>query len=129
MISLRIRLKKKWENYNKKEAFASFYIYKPFYLFFLNTKEMKLFRIIALLEGISYILLIFVAVPIKYTCGDASFVKFLGMPHGLLFMSYVGCSIFYMQNQNWNLKIFLIVLIASIIPFGTFYVDKKYLRS
>ena len=74
---------------------------------------MKLFRIIALLEGISYILLIFVAVPIKYTFGDVSFVKFLGMPHGLLFMAYVGCCIYYMQNQNWNLTILAIAKVSN----------------
>ena len=49
----------------------------------------NIFRIISFLEGISYLLLLFIAVPIKYFQGDVSYVKMLGMPHGILFMSYV----------------------------------------
>ena len=89
---------------------------------------MKLFRIIALLEGLSYILLLFVAVPIKYYLGDPTFVKLLGMPHGLLFIAYVAFAIFLKEDQNWSLKVLLLILFASIVPFGTFYIDKAYLR-
>ena len=49
----------------------------------------KLFRLTALLEGISYILLLFIAVPIKYLWDDPTYVKFLGMPHGILFIGYI----------------------------------------
>ena len=88
---------------------------------------MKLFSIIALLEGLSYILLLFVAVPVKYYIGDPSYVKFLGMPHGILFVAYVGFAFYFKQEQNWNMKILTIILLGSVIPFGTFYVDNKYL--
>jgi len=89
---------------------------------------MKLFRIIALLEGISYILLLFVAVPIKYSLGDPTYVKLLGMPHGILFVAYFGFAFYFMQDKNWSIKTLTIVLLGSVLPFGTFYVDKKYLR-
>jgi len=49
----------------------------------------KVLRVISYLEGISYILLLFIAVPIKYYANDPSLVKLLGMPHGLLFVAYV----------------------------------------
>ena len=49
----------------------------------------KLFRLTALLEGISYILLLFIAVPIKYFLDDPTYVKLLGMPHGILFIAYI----------------------------------------
>ncbi|WP_299666785.1 DUF3817 domain-containing protein [uncultured Polaribacter sp.] len=87
-----------------------------------------IFRIISFLEGISYLLLLFVAVPIKYFQGDASYVKMLGMPHGLLFMMYIVLAIVIKKEMNWDNKTLGIVLLASILPFGTFYVDKKYLR-
>jgi len=90
---------------------------------------MNLFRIIAFLEGASYLLLLFVAVPIKYNMGDPTYVKLLGMPHGILFVAYIGFAIYLKQEQNWNLKTLAIVLLGSILPFGTFYVDKKYLRA
>jgi len=89
---------------------------------------MKLFRLIAFLEGLSYLLLLFIAVPIKYTLGDPTYVKLLGMPHGILFVAYIGFALFMKSEMNWNFKTLVVVLIASILPFGTFYIDKKYLR-
>ena len=90
---------------------------------------MKLFRIIALLEGLSYILLLFVAVPVKYSLGDPTYVKLLGMPHGILFVAYLGFAFYFKQEHNWSMKTLAIVLLASVLPFGTFYVDKKYLKT
>jgi integral membrane protein len=87
------------------------------------------FRVISFLEGVSYLLLLFIASPIKYFQGDASYVKILGMPHGILFMLYIVLAIVLQKQMKWNLKTLGIVMVASILPFGTFYVDKKYLRS
>ncbi|APZ46445.1 hypothetical protein BW723_09115 [Polaribacter reichenbachii] len=88
----------------------------------------SIFRIVSFLEGISYLLLLFIATPIKYFQGDETYVKMLGMPHGLLFMLYIVLAIVIKKEMNWNSKTLGIVLLCSIIPFGTFYVDKKYLR-
>ena len=89
----------------------------------------NIFRLVALLEGVSYLLLLFVAVPIKYMQGNPEYVKLLGMPHGLLFVAYILLAIVVGMEQKWNKKILFIVLIASVLPFGTFYVDKKYLKN
>jgi integral membrane protein len=86
------------------------------------------FRVVSFLEGTSYLLLLFVAVPIKYWMNDPQYVKLLGMPHGLLFVGYIVLAFLLKPEMKWNIKKFGIVLLASIIPFGTFYVDKKYLR-
>ncbi|CAI8165073.1 MAG: Uncharacterised protein [Polaribacter sp. SA4-10] len=88
----------------------------------------NIFRIVSFLEGVSYLLLIFVAVPIKYFNGDASFVKILGMPHGILFMLYIILAITLLKSMKWDFKTVMIILVASILPFGTFYIDKKYLQ-
>ncbi len=88
----------------------------------------KLFRLIALLEGVSYILLLFIAMPIKYLLFDPTYVKLLGMPHGILFVVYILFSVLGKCKFNWSFKAFIIISAASLIPFGTFYVDKKYLR-
>lgn len=88
----------------------------------------KLFRLITLLEGSSYLLLLFIAVPLKYLMGDESYVKLLGMPHGVLFILYIVFTFIFQKKMKWSLINFLIILVASVIPFGTFYVDKKYLR-
>ena len=87
------------------------------------------FRLVAFLEGLSYILLLGVAVPIKYLNNDPQFVKLLGMPHGLLFIGYIVLAIWLRPNYKWNNSTFFMVLLASLIPFGTFYIDRKYLKS
>ena len=88
----------------------------------------NLFRITALLEGISYILLLFIAVPIKYLLDDPTYVKLLGMPHGILFIGYIILAVVRKNKFNWSYLEFFIISAASLVPFGTFYVDKKYLR-
>ena len=90
---------------------------------------LNIFRVIAFLEGVSYILLLFIATPIKYFGDDPQYVKLLGMPHGLLFISYVVLAIMLKNELKWDTKQFGIVLLASIIPFGTFYVERTYLKS
>ncbi|SDH60147.1 DUF3817 domain-containing protein [Winogradskyella thalassocola] len=91
-------------------------------------KLLPVFRIVALLEGISYILLLFIATPIKYVYEDPQYVKLLGMPHGILFMAYVVIAVLISSDMKWPTRTFWFVLLASIIPFGTFYIDKKYLN-
>lgn len=94
---------------------------------FLNMKNT--FRLVSFLEGLSYILLLFIATPIKYLKDDPSYVKMLGMPHGILFLLYIVLAIVIAKEMKWDTKTLGIVLVASLIPFGTFYIDKKYCRN
>lgn len=87
------------------------------------------FRIISFLEGTTYLLLLFIATPIKYFLDDPQYVKLLGMPHGLLFVAYIVIAYLIKADMRWKGRDFRIVLLASIIPFGTFYIDRKYLKS
>ncbi|MAH20620.1 MAG: hypothetical protein CMB96_04155 [Flavobacteriaceae bacterium] len=87
--------------------------------------KISIFRIIAFLEGLSYISLLFVAVPIKYISNDPGYVKMLGMPHGLLFIAYIILALVLVFYNNWVKRNLLGVLVASVIPFGTFVVDYK----
>jgi integral membrane protein len=87
----------------------------------------KLFKFVSLLEGLSYILLLFVAVPIKYMGNNETYVKLLGMPHGLLFVGYLMLAYFLWDSQKWNSKEFFMVCALSVLPFGTFFVG-KYLK-
>ena len=89
---------------------------------------LKSFRIVALFEGISYVLLLGLAVPIKYLLGEPMFVKILGMPHGLLFLAYIILAVMVSAEEKWSTRTLGEVLLASIIPFGTFYIDRKYLK-
>jgi integral membrane protein len=90
---------------------------------------LNIFRIIAFLEGVSYILLLFIATPIKHFLDDPQYVKLLGMPHGMLFIGYLIMAFMIRKEMNWSSKEFMFVLLASIIPLGTFYIDRKYLKT
>lgn len=90
---------------------------------------LKSFRSIALLEGLSTLALFFFAMPMKYIAGDPIYVKNIGMAHGILFILYIAFAILIKNEQKWNPRTFAIVCMASIFPFGTFYVEKKYLRN
>jgi integral membrane protein len=89
----------------------------------------KTFKIVALLEGISLLLLFFFAMPMKYIFDMPEFVRIIGLVHGLLFISYIILAYMLKSEENWDNKKFGIVCIASIIPFGTFYIERKYLRN
>ena len=86
----------------------------------------QIFRVIAVLEGVSYILLL-IATPIKYLLDNEQYVKALGMPHGVLFILYIVLAFWLQKKLQWTNKKLIIIMIASVIPFGTFYVDYKYL--
>jgi len=85
-------------------------------------------RIIAILEGISLLTLAFIAVPMKYGFDNPAFVKMMGPIHGSLFLLFLFNTLSVGVEQNWKFKeTTWKVLLACIIPFGTFYIDKKIL--
>ena len=87
----------------------------------------SLFRVIALLEGISYIILMTIGLYFKYELNDDTYVKLLGMPHGVLFILYILIAFLLRKQEKWSFINFAIILFASLVPYGTFYVDRKYL--
>ena len=85
-------------------------------------------RILGFLEGISLILLVFVAVPLKYFFHDPTLVRMLGPVHGLLFCLFVFITLSVGVSCRWSFsKTTWKVLLACIVPFGTFYIDKHIL--
>ena len=86
-------------------------------------------RIIGFLEGISLLVLIIIAVPLKYIGHDPSVVKTMGPIHGALFLLFIVNAVSVGVAQKWQLKTTSKVLLACIIPFGTFYIDRKILRN
>ena len=85
-------------------------------------------RIIGFLEGISFILLVFVAMPLKYIGGYTNATWDIGMIHGVLFITYIVAVIPAKLQLNWNLKTTFLVLLASLLPFGTFVAEFKLFR-
>ena len=85
-------------------------------------------RILGFLEGVSLILLVFIAVPFKYIGDQEIYVKIIGPIHGLLFCLFVFMTLSVSISYNWKFsKLTWKVLLACLIPFGTFYIDRYIL--
>ena len=89
--------------------------------------SLKLFRFTSIAEGVSLLLLFGIAMPVKYILKEPILVEIVGMAHGLLFIAYVLFAIYYTYKVKWTFLQFIIIFFASFVPFGTFYIDKKYL--
>lgn len=90
---------------------------------------LKFFKIVAILEGVSFLVLLANMLIIKNINIDLykSLLFPIGMAHGILFMAYVVLAIMLKFELDWDWKKFTIIIIASLLPFGTFYIEKKYL--
>ena len=91
---------------------------------------LRIFKNIAILEGISYLVLFFNMLVIKPSNLELykSLLYPIGMTHGILFIGYVLLAVLLKKSQGWDYKTTLIILGASLLPFATFFIEKKYLR-
>ena len=91
----------------------------------VNMSQIRVFRMIALAEGVSFLTLLFIAMPMKYFMGMPEVVRVVGSIHGVLFVLYVGLLTRTHFTQRWSFIFSLYALLASVIPFGTFMLDKQ----
>ena len=85
-------------------------------------------RITGIVEGLSFIILLAVAMPLKYIAGKPEMVSIVGMAHGILFVLYIFLTLMAKVQYPWTWRKVLLLWIASVVPFGTFYADYKMLR-
>ncbi|MFY7653294.1 MAG: DUF3817 domain-containing protein [Chitinophagaceae bacterium] len=90
-------------------------------------KTLHYFRKVAFFEGFSYILLGF-TMYLKYQQQMPLPNYIVGLAHGFLFIAYVGLLLQLAIVRRWNLFMLTVAFIASLIPFGTFYADKKWFQ-
>ena len=83
------------------------------------------FRLVALLEGISFLVLLFIAMPLKYGADMPLAVKYTGWAHGVLFVLYVILLIQVWVEYNWKFTKVVLAFVASLLPFGTFVLDRN----
>jgi len=86
---------------------------------------LSIFRKVAIAEGISYLALLFIAMPLKYWAGLPLAVKYTGWAHGLLFVLYIIFLIMSWTEYKWSFKKAFLIGGASLLPFAPFWVDKK----
>jgi integral membrane protein len=85
---------------------------------------LRFFLFIANAEGISYLLLLGIAVPLKYLAGYPQPVRIIGMAHGVLFVLYILLAFAVMEKYQKSIRWFMLAFILSLIPFGTFYLER-----
>ena len=86
------------------------------------------FRIIAFLEGMSYLILLFIAMPLKYSYNMPIFVKVIGMAHGVFFVLFIFSLADVRMTYKWSVGKIMVSFLASLLPFGTFVLDAKLLK-
>ena len=90
----------------------------------LNTPVGRV-RLTGMVEGLSYLILVFIAMPLKYIWGDPSMVTAVGRIHGLLWVVFCFALVDAKSNKGWTIKQAMVPFIASMLPFGPFVVDRK----
>ena len=85
-------------------------------------------RLISLIEGLSFLVLLGVAMPLKYVVGIPEVVSVVGAAHGVLFILYALAAGALMLALRWSPLWFIGAMVASVVPFGTFYIDARLKR-
>lgn len=85
-------------------------------------------RVVGFLEGLSYLLLLGIAMPLKYMLDMPQAVRVIGMAHGILFVIFIWLTVYCKFRYHWSFGRMILLWIASLLPFGTFYADYKWLR-
>jgi integral membrane protein len=82
-------------------------------------------RVVALVEGVSFLVLLFVAMPLKYAAGLPNAVKYVGWAHGGLFLLFLLALFHTWDEAKWPLSRVATAFVASVVPFGTFWFDRS----
>ncbi|KOF03142.1 integral membrane protein [Roseivirga ehrenbergii] len=90
--------------------------------------HLKTLRLLAILEGISYLLLLGICVPLKYIFNIPEPTHPVGLAHGVLFVSYCLWVLIVAKQKQWSIGVTFLSLLASLLPFGTFVAEKKYFQ-
>ena len=90
---------------------------------------LRRFRVVALLEGISVVALFCVAMPMKYVLGDARIMPVVGWTHGLLFLLFLLTLLQAHLDAKWGWGRTVLWFLASLVPFGTFVMERKTLKA
>jgi integral membrane protein len=87
--------------------------------------QVQWLRIVAILEGISLLVLLFIAMPLKYHYCMPEAVSLAGRTHGALFLVFSGMLVVVSQRQAWPERFSFMVFMASMIPFASFVMDRR----
>jgi integral membrane protein len=90
--------------------------------------NLRILSILGFFEGISFLVLLGVCMPMKYIFEIPEATSLAGMVHGILFMAYSAWVFIVASELKWSKKEMVLALVASVVPFGTFIADKKIFK-
>ena len=82
-------------------------------------------RLVALAEGVSYVLLLGIAMPLKYLYDKPEFVRVVGMAHGVLFVLLIVALLHAHLRHKWGLFFSSLVFLSSLVPLGAFWMERR----
>jgi integral membrane protein len=85
-------------------------------------------RVVGVVEGVSFLLLLGVAMPLKYMAGMPQMVSVVGMAHGLLWLLFVAAVLDVRMRRGWPVSRVAVALLSSVLPFGPFVLDPSLRR-
>lgn len=91
----------------------------------MSSTVIRQLRLVGLVEGISFLVLLGIAMPLKYLAGLPMAVRIVGMAHGLLFILYMLALVHAQMTIGWPARRVLGLLLAAILPGGTFLADAR----
>ncbi len=94
----------------------------------MASPEVHQFRVVSLLEGLSYVALMGVAMPLKYAAGMPHAVRAVGMVHGLLFVVFAVALARVVWAESWKPKAIAIAVVAAMLPLGAFWLERRLKR-
>ena len=83
------------------------------------------YRIAAWVTGIGLLILVFVAMPLKYFFGQPTLVSIVGVTHGFLYMIYIVCTLLLAERCRWKPLDALVILIAGTVPLASFFAERR----
>jgi integral membrane protein len=89
----------------------------------------KWFRLFGRLEGLSFLILLFIAVPLKYYAHIPALVRLMGPIHGAFFLIYCAIAYWNATKERWSTKQHLLAYAAAVVPFGPFLFERKFMNA
>jgi integral membrane protein len=86
-------------------------------------------RVTGIVEGISFLILLLIAMPLKWIYGQPEMVRYVGSIHGVLTIVYIYFLVAVTAKLNWSLKTAALAFVASLLPFGMLYAEFKIFRN
>ncbi|CAG7627465.1 hypothetical protein PAESOLCIP111_02919 [Paenibacillus solanacearum] len=91
----------------------------------MGKSVMGIFRSVGIIEGFSYLILLFIAMPLKYYADMPVYVRVVGMAHGVLFVLFLLLLLIVWIKHRWTLLQVFLAIVAVLLPFGTFILEAR----